>query len=587
MGWVLLVAMLVALAPSSGRAQVAALISRNGGQQPADSHSYRPSLSADGRFVAFESWAGNLAPGVDVTNNGVFVRDLIAGTTALASPGIDAPPNDKSYMAAISRDGRVIAFWSRASNLVPGDTNGEEDLFTYDRVSAVVTRANVSSAGTPAEPADDGIHIVGDRPALSADGRFVAFDSMAGNLVADDTNGVADVFVRDRQAGMTERISLQSDGTEASLPSGGPAISDDGRFVAFWSQAALTPDDVDGVFDVYVYDRQAAALERIGATTASNPPALSGDGRFVAFESDATDIVPGANGKHHVYVHDRTLAQTTRVSVGAGAIQGDGDSGEPAISGDGRWVAFRSAATNLVPGDANGNDDVFLFDGLLGVTKRISVTAAGVEADGFSRRPSVSADGFFVAFESAATNFGFDDDFGAVDLFLGVREDACPDDPGKLFAGVCGCGTADDDPDRDGVPDCDDACPNDAAKTSPGACGCGTTDADTDADGTPDCHDPPTAAGLKALVQQIVATTKRLTPKAADHDTLAADVRNTAGWLVAAENNASLTTKQRRLLATAAKALGDLADAPRKGIARKRAKALAVLRKLLKTVRRA
>ena len=362
MGRILTVVIVVVLAASPARAQVATLISRNGGQQPADSHSYRPSLSADGRFVAFESWAGNLARGVDVTNNGVFVRDLVAGTTVLASPGIGAPPNDKSYMAAISGDGRVIAFWSRASNLVTGDTNGEEDLFTYDRVSAVVTRANVSTAGTPAEPADNGIHIVGDRPAVSADGRFVAFDSMAGNLVADDGNGVADVFVRDRQAGTTERVSLRSDGMEASLPSGGPAISDDGRFVAFWSQAALTPDDVDGVFDVYVYDRQMVTLERIGATTAANPPALSGDGRFVAFESDATDIVPGGNGNRHVYVHDRTLGGTMRVSVGAGAIQGDGDSGEPAISADGRWMAFRSTATNLVPGDGNGNDDVFLFD---------------------------------------------------------------------------------------------------------------------------------------------------------------------------------------------------------------------------------
>jgi hypothetical protein len=108
-----------AIAPSSALAQVAALISRNSVQEPADSHSYRPSLSADGRFVAFESWAANLAVGVDVTNNGVFVRDLVAGTTALASPGIGAPPSGKSYMAALSGDGRIVVFWSEASNLVP------------------------------------------------------------------------------------------------------------------------------------------------------------------------------------------------------------------------------------------------------------------------------------------------------------------------------------------------------------------------------------------------------------------------------------------------------------------------------------
>src|SRR6185295_4568176 len=132
----------LAILPYSAHAQIAALISRNTFQEPADSHSYRPALSADGRFVAFESWAGNLAPGVAVENNGVFVRDLIAGTTGLASPGIGAPPDGKSYMPAISADGRVVAFWSEASNLVPGDTNGEEDLFAYDRVGGVVTRVN-------------------------------------------------------------------------------------------------------------------------------------------------------------------------------------------------------------------------------------------------------------------------------------------------------------------------------------------------------------------------------------------------------------------------------------------------------------
>jgi hypothetical protein len=277
----------------------------------------------------------------------------------------------------------------------------------------------------------------------------------------------------------------------------------------------------------------------------------------------------------------------TRVSVGAGGAQGDGDSAEPAISADGRWVAFRSAATNLVAADLNGDDDVFVHDRMLGVTRRISVTAAGVEADGFSRRPTIDAAGFFIAFESAATNFGFDDAFGAVDLFLGVREDACPADQGKLFPGVCGCGTPDDDPDRDGMPGCLDACPSDASKTSPGPCGCGTGDTDTDADGTPDCHDPADSAALRLLIQQIVATARRLTGKAADHDALAAELRTAATWLVAAENNPALTGKQRQLLGTAAKALTGLADARGKAIARKRAKSLAVLRKLLKTTRRA
>jgi Tol biopolymer transport system component len=567
-------------------AQVAALISRNSAQEPADSHSYRPSLSAAGRYAAFDSWAGNLAPGVDVANSGVFVRDLAGGTTVLASTAGTAPPNGKSYMATISGDGRFIAFWSQASNLVADDTNGEEDLFVYERATATLTRVNLTGAGTQADPGDHDAHIVGERPSLSADGRFVAFDSRAANLVAGDLNDVGDVFVRDRQSGTTERINLAHDESEALSPSSAPSISADGRYVAFISQASLTPDDGNGSFDVYVFDRQGPALQRIGPSTGS-APSLSADGRVVAFDSYATDLVPGSttNGKRHVFVYDRTLAQMTLASM-AGGVQGDDDSSEPTLSADGRIVAFRSAATNLVAGDLNGDDDIFVRDRLSNVTTRVSVLALGTEGDAFSRRPALSADGFFIAFESAATNFGFDDAFGAVDLFLGVREDACLADPGKLFPGVCGCGTPDADPDHDGTPDCVDGCPNDANKVSPGPCDCGVADDDSDADGTADCHDPATSAALKLLVQQTRATVKRLKANGADRATLVQQIRTAAGWFSAAGNNATLSTKQRKLVGGAAAALTDLADATGRLVTRKRAKALGVLRKLLKASRR-
>ncbi len=181
--------------------------------------------------------------------------------------------------------------------------------------------------------------------------------------------------------------------------------------------------------------------------------------------------MPGdTNGKLDVFVYDRTLAQMERVSVGTDGAEGNDDSSEPAISADGRYVTFRSAATNLVADDSNGNDDIFLHDRNTGISTRISVTASGLQGDGFSRRAAISRDGFFIAFESASTDFGFDDNFGAVDIFLGVREDACPADPGKLFAGVCGCGTPDTDGDRDGTPDCLDGCPSDPGKVSPALC---------------------------------------------------------------------------------------------------------------------
>jgi len=335
-----------------------------------------------------------------------------------------------------------------------------------------------------------------------------------------------------------------------------------------------------------VFDRQGAALQRIGPSAGSTP-SLNADGRFVAFDSNATDLVPGSttNGKRHVFVYDRTLAQTTLAST-AGGMQGDDDSSEPTLAADGRFVAFRSAATNLVAGDLNGADDILVHDRLSSLTTRVSVLALGTESDAFTRRPALSSDGFFIAFESAATNFGFDDNFGAVDLFLAVREDTCLADPGKLFPGVCGCGTPDADPDHDGMPDCVDGCPNDPSKVSPGACGCDVADDDSDADGTADCHDPATSAALKLLVQQTRAIVKRLKPNVADRATLVQQIRTAAGWFVAAGNNATLSTKQRKLVGGAAAALTDLADATGKLVTRKRTKALGILRKLLKASRR-
>src|SRR5262249_5319963 len=162
-------------------------------------------------------------------------------------------------------------------------------------------------------------------------------------------------------------------------------------------------------FSVYVYDRQAAALEHVGPTD-GGVPAISADGRFVAFESDASDLVAGdTNGKGDVFVYDRTLAQMTRVSVATDGTQGDGASTQPAISGDGRYVAFTSSATTLVVGDTNGYEDVFVHDRVQGTTIRVSLLPDGGQLDFFNKTPSIDGDGGFVAFESAATNLGFGD----------------------------------------------------------------------------------------------------------------------------------------------------------------------------------
>jgi len=333
--------------------------------------SWGPSISADGSRVVFVSWATNL---VSDDGNGlpdVFLRDLSANRTirvSVASDGTEA--NGASYDAKISANGNAIVFRSWASNLVPDDTNGVSDIFVRvlnDLDSGTTVRVSV---------ADDGSEANGGSwaPSISADGRFVAFESVASNLVPNDTNDTQDIFVRDLTANRTYRVSVAADGTEANGPSWGAAISADGRFVAFWSLASnLVPDDNNDARDVFVYDMQTHQIVRVSVNASgiegddnSWAPAVSADGGIIAFYSDATNLVDGdANGVADVFVYDAATGTLTRISVAADGQEGNGPSKYPAVSGDGRFVAFWSEASNLVPNDTNGLADVFRVD-LLG-----------------------------------------------------------------------------------------------------------------------------------------------------------------------------------------------------------------------------
>lgn len=321
---------------------------------------------------------------------------------------------------ALSADGRWVAFASRADNLVPGDTNSAHDIFVHDRQTSDTTRVSVNSAGGQ----HTGLGAYG--PALSADGRFVAFISDAANLVPSDTNGVADVFVHDRQTGATTRVSVGPGGVQASDSSVGPSISADGRFVTFISGANnLVSGDQTPTLDVFVHDRQTGTTTRVSVNSAgeaaqgeSNEGTISADGRVVAFTSEATNVVPNdTNGVQDVFVHDRQTGITSRVSVDSTGVQANQDSFYSTLSADGRFVAFVSAA-NLVPGDSGNTTDVFIHDRQTGVTSRASVTPSGASANGLSSWPSLSADGHFVAFGSDATNLVPDDTNGATDIFV-------------------------------------------------------------------------------------------------------------------------------------------------------------------------
>src|SRR5256712_380330 len=206
-------------------------------------------------------------------------------------------------------------------------------------------------------------------PAISADGRFVAFDSVASNLVAGDTNAAFDVFVRDRKTGKTRRVSVDSHGAQGNGDSFDPAISADGRFVAFDSVASnLVAGDTNAASDVFVRDRKTGKTRRVSVAShgtqgngASFGPSISADGRFVAFTSAASNLVAGdSNEAYDVFVRVRKTAKPSPASLDSHGAQGNGESFNPAISADGRFVAFRSSASNLVAGDTNGAADVFV-----------------------------------------------------------------------------------------------------------------------------------------------------------------------------------------------------------------------------------
>lgn len=380
-----------------------------------------PAISANGRVVAFESSADDLVPGDTNFSKDIFVRDLDAGTTTRVSvSSAGAQGNHHSVDPTISDDGRYVAFSSRASNLVAGDNNFLEDVFVHDRDTGTTTRVSLGLLGAQ-------LDAYAFQPFISPDGSCVAYTSAATNVVAGITNSDFDIFLRDLGSGATTRVSVSSVGAEGDANSLEPALSQDGQIVTFYSLAStLIGTDTNGQPDVYVHDVASGQTTRVSESTAgmqgnsySQFPRISADGRYVAFESRATTLVPNdLNSADDVFLHDRMTGTTSIVSVSSNGVYGNAASRDASISADGRHIAYLSWSTNLIASDTNFHIDIFVHDRIGGTTRRVSLGDAGQAGNGHAIDADISADGRWVAFQSGADNLVPVDTNGFEDLFV-------------------------------------------------------------------------------------------------------------------------------------------------------------------------
>lgn len=409
-------------------------ISAPAGGSPSVGASSQPVLSSTGRAAAFVTTSIGVVPGDELNGEvaDVVVLDGASGERRLVSAGLDGAGADgASVDPAVSRDGQRVVFTSEATNLVAGDDNGVADVFVRDgigRVQMVSVAADGGPGNRPSRQAD-----------VSADGRFVVFASDASDLVAGDSNGRTDIFVRDLVTGATTRASVSTDGDQGTLPSSTPAISANGRVVSFESSAPrLVPGDTNGVADIFVRDLVRSETTRVSVNAAGRQQNravtapfrmvsdLDDTGRRVVFDSEATNLVRNdTNRRSDVFIRDRQDQTTRLVSANVASVQGNNDSVSPSVTPSGRHVVFQSFATNLV-GDGDGTGaDIFVRD-----LEQFTTSIASVAADGSRRQPELSGqvlqqpaiadNGELVAFVSTAQELASGDVDRFADVFVRV-----------------------------------------------------------------------------------------------------------------------------------------------------------------------
>jgi Tol biopolymer transport system component len=383
-------------------------------------HSFISRTSADGRYIVYSSAATNLAPDGRQWAYDIISYDRVEKTSTRVAISDDGDFNGSGPAdLSISADGRYVAFDS-IDRLLPDQTKAQSNVYVWDRTTGKFARISNTPEGQLPKRGSAA-------PEISADGRYIAYSSLSPDLVPGDFNQQQDVFVYDQHTKTTERVSVDPKGKSADGASGGPTLSADGRYVTFQSRATdLVPGDTNGALDVFLYDRTTKRTTLISALADgtqgngwSYTPRINATGRYIAYRTDATNLVPGdTNGVADVVLYDRKTKQTTRVSVAAGGGQLDKAAYNPVLTANGRLIAYMSEATNVVSGDTNGVTDVFVHDVKTGRTERVSVAADGAQGNGASQLPWISANGKFVSYQSDATNLVPGDTNEKADIFL-------------------------------------------------------------------------------------------------------------------------------------------------------------------------
>jgi Tol biopolymer transport system component len=420
-----------------------------------DSSAVEPQYSNDGQTVTWAAVPATLTADGAAAFGGLYTAgtaldpvtvtagESLAGPETRVASRADVvhdaaqPIGDSdSAVVAVSANGRYVAFDSYSANLVPGDAFDTRDVFVRDLFTRRTARVSVDSNGLPGAGSDPTSH----SPQISADGRYVVFVTGAA-LTASDTNDEPDVYVRDTAAETTTLVTVATDESAAGALSGSPSISADGHRVAFFSASdGLTAGDSDGVLDVFVRDLEDETTTRVSLADNESETTvavraeggISADGEHVVFGSPDDTLVAGdTNTRRDVFVRDLADATTTRVSLGDDESQATGAHVElgsvsgTRISADGNRVVFYSTATNLVAGDGNGARDCFVRDVAAQTTRRLNVGASGAESgEACSTNPVISADGSTVAFSSEATDLVTGDGNGVFDVFVRAVGDA-------------------------------------------------------------------------------------------------------------------------------------------------------------------